>query len=497
MGEKRYILALDEGTTSARAVVFDVLENRFVNIVSKDFRQLYPQAGYVEHDPIEILAAQLSALDEAAILSKIDLSEVYGIGITNQRETALMWDSKTGKPVYNAIVWQCRRTSEMCEKLIADGMNEFVRERTGLRIDAYFSASKFKWILDHVPDAKKLLAKGRLRAGTIDTYLVWKLTEGRKHVTDVTNASRTMLMNLHTLDWDDELLRLFGIPKEILPRIISNDEIVDTCKILGEELVLCGMAGDQQSALFGQTCFKDGMAKNTYGTGCFVLMNTGKRVVLDNPNILTTVAWKTKEGLNYALEGSVFNAGSTVQWMRDEMKFIVKAEDTERYAERVEDTLGVYLVPAFTGIGSPHWDMNARGIIIGLTRGTNKYHVVRAGLESMAYSTCDIFTDMQKNSHICLKELRCDGGASRNNFLMQFQSDILSAVITRPVETETTVMGSVYLCGLGTGAFRNQEDIASRWKIERKFEPQMSREIAKQKYAGWQKAVERCRNWID
>lgn len=494
MREKRYILALDEGTTSARAVVFDVIENRFISIISKPFKQIYPESGYVEHDPIDILAAQFSALDEAVILSKIDLNEIYGIGITNQRETALMWDSETGKPVYNAIVWQCRRTSKYCEQLIADGASEFVRTKTGLKLDAYFSASKYKWILENVPEAGELLKKGRLRAGTIDSFLAFKLTGGKRHVTDVSNASRTMLMNIETLDWDDDLLNLFKIPREILPEIIACDEIVGTCNILGKEIPVCGIAGDQQAALFGQTCFKNGMAKNTYGTGCFILMNTGSEVVLSNKNILATVAWKTREGLCYALEGSVFNAGSTVQWLRDEMQLIKKAEDTERYANRVSDTLGVYLVPAFTGLGCPYWDMDARGTIIGLTRGANKYHIVRAGIESMAYATCDILRDMQKNSGICLTELRCDGGASRNNFLMQFQSDILGATITRPLETETTVLGSVYLSGLGTGAFQSEEDLIGKWKSERQFTPQMTEELAAKKYCGWLDAVKRTRS---
>lgn len=496
MKQKRYILALDEGTTSARALVYDTESKKIISIAGAEFKQLYPKAGWVEHDALEIWKAQLTSMQQAVSYADIDAEEIYGIGITNQRESVVCWDKTTGKPVYNEICWQCRRTTDFCEKLIADGYGDMIREKTGLVVDAYFSGSKIRWILDNVPKAKELIKEGKLLAGTIDTFLIWKLTDGKVFVTDSTNASRTMLFNIKTNDWDDDLLKLLEVPREILPEIVPSSGIVGYTTLLGKEVAIAGIAGDQQAALFGQACFEMGMAKNTYGTGCFILTNIGNEFKLSQDKLLTTVAWNIGGKLTYAYEGSVFNAGSSVQWIRDELFLIEKASDTERYALRVADTNGVYVVPAFTGLGAPYWDMNARGTICGLTRGANKYHIVRAVLESMAYSSYDVLKAVEKDVGK-IKVLKVDGGASNNNFLMQFQADIMDTVIMRPSITETTGLGAAYLAGLATGAYESLYDISKNLCIEREFVPNMERKVAHKKINDWHKAVKRSLNWID
>ncbi len=497
--QRRYIIALDEGTTSARTLIYDCKTNEIVNVVNQPFDQIYPKPGWVEHDPTEIWAAQYSSLVESIARSKIKISEIYGIGITNQRETVIVWDKKTGEPIYNAIVWQCRRTTEMCEKIKRNvSLSHKIRQKTGLIIDAYFSATKIKWILDNVEGAREKAERGELCAGTIDTYLVYKLTEGRSFVTDYSNAARTLLFNISTLEWDNELLELFDIPKCMLPKIVSNSEIVGYTSLLGNvDIPISGMAGDQQSALFGQCCFEEGMAKCTYGTGGFILMNTGDKPVLSPSKLLTTIGWGINGKVTYAIEGSIFNAGSSVQWLRDELHLIEHASETEAIASSVPDTAGVYVVPAFTGLGAPYWDMNARGAIVGLTRGANRSHVVRATLESMAYGSKDILENMKKDSAVTLKELRADGGAANNNFLMQFQADMLNCRIIRPSSIETTALGVVYLAGLATGAFNDLKHLEETITFDRVFTPQMDEETRQKKYAGWKKAVKRSLAWED
>lgn len=491
--KKRYILSLDEGTTSARALLYDTKDKKIVSIASQEFKQIYPNPGWVEHDAQEIWHAQLTSMQQAVAYADVDADEIYGVGITNQRETVVMWDSETGRPIHNAICWQCRRTTDYCE-MLKEKYLDFIRERTGLVVDAYFSGSKIRWLLDNVPESKELLSLGRLRVGTIDTFLIWKLTDGASFVTDSTNASRTMLYNIKNNDWDDELLTLLNIPREILPTIVPSSGIVGHTLLLGKPVPIAGIAGDQQAALFGQACFDEGMAKNTYGTGCFILMNIGNKFKLSDDNLVTTVAWNLGGKLTYAYEGSIFNAGSSVQWLRDELLLIKHASDTERYALRVPDTNGVYFVPAFTGLGAPYWDMNARGTVCGLTRGTNKHHFVRAVLESMAYSTYDVVHAMEKDVGK-IKILRVDGGASNNNFLMQFQADILNVKIERPVITETTGLGAAYLAGLATGAYENLDDIVKNVSIGRDFTPDMDATTSEQKLAGWHKAVKRSLDW--
>ncbi|MCX4366433.1 MAG: glycerol kinase GlpK [Clostridia bacterium] len=485
---KKYIIALDEGTTSARALVYDVESERIVGVVNKPFRQIYPRAGWVEHDPDEIWSEQLAALLEVKTLLEINFNDVYALGITNQRETVVVWNKETGEPVYNAIVWQCRRTSEYCSSLIDAGYSGMIKEKTGLKIDAYFSATKIKWILDNVDGARKLADEGKLCAGTIDTFLIWKLTAGEKFVTDYSNASRTLLFNIHTLKWDEELLRLFGIPESMLPKVVDSSSNIGKTAIFGDEIVIGGIVGDQQSALFGQACFEEGMAKNTYGTGCFMLLNTGKKYI-PTKELLTTIAWGIDGNVTYALEGSIFNAGSVVQWMRDEVKLIEKASDTEEMCLSVPDTDGVYFVPAFTGLGAPYWNMDARGTLIGITRGINKNHIVRAGMESMAYNTKAIFGRMLEESGITLKELRCDGGVSKDNFLMQFQADMLGCSTNRQQSTECTAMGAVYLAGLATGAFSSLEEISNKVTLIKRFTPSMPKDEVERRYNGWKKAV--------
>lgn len=496
--EKRYIIALDEGTTSARTLIYDCLTNGIVSVINKPFKQYYPKPGWVEHDPDEIWDAQLSSLTDAIKETGIDPQEVYGIGITNQRETVIVWDKKTGKPIYNAIVWQCRRTTEVCEKIKRNvQLSAKIRSKTGLVIDAYFSATKIKWILDNVEGARQKAENGELCCGTIDTYLAYKLSEGKAFVTDYSNAARTLLFNISALEWDDDLLELFGVPKSMLPKIVSNSEIVGNATVLGCDIPIAGLAGDQQSALFGQCCFEEGMAKSTYGTGGFILMNTGDKPVLSPSKLLTTIAWGVNGEVTYAIEGSIFNAGSSIQWLRDELHLIESASETNEIASSVPDTAGVYVVPAFTGLGAPYWDMNARGAIVGITRGANRSHLVRATLESMAYGTKDILENMRRDSAITLKELRVDGGVARNDFLMQFQADMLNCNIIRPTSIETTALGVVYLAGLATGAFKDLKHLEETIAFDRVFKPDMAEEVRKKKYAGWKKAVKRALAWED
>lgn len=493
-----YILALDQGTTSSRAIIFD-LDGRPLKQVSREITQIYPQPGWVEHDPEEIWYSQLEVAREAIDQAGISARDILAIGITNQRETTVIWDRETGKPCYNAIVWQCRRTAPYCQALQARGWSKEIQARTGLVIDAYFSATKIKWLLDNVPGLRAQARAGKVLCGTIDSWLLWKLTGGKVHATDYSNASRTMLFNIHTLRWDEEILRELDIPGSILPAVLPSCGHFGVAEeaLLGAPIPITGIAGDQQAALFGQCCFIPGMVKNTYGTGCFILMNTGSRAVTSRQGLLTTIAWGAEGKVFYALEGSVFIAGAVIQWLRDEMGLIERAQESEDYALKVGDTNGVYLVPAFVGLGTPYWDMNARGILCGLTRGTNKYHVVRAALEAIAYQTRDVLGAMAQEAGLALERVRVDGGATRNNFLMQFQADILGIAIDRPWVNETTALGVALLAGKGAGAYSSWEELTRRWKLEKTFQPQMPREKAEALYKGWQRAVERARNWIE
>ncbi|WP_027701749.1 glycerol kinase GlpK [Metaclostridioides mangenotii] len=491
--EKNYIMALDQGTTSSRAIIFN-REGEIVRVAQKEFSQIFPKPGWVEHDAMEIWGSQSGVLREVIETAGIRPEEIASIGITNQRETTVVWDKHTGKPVYNAIVWQCRRTSEICDDLKNKGLEDKIKEKTGLLIDAYFSATKLKWILDNVDGAKERAKKGDLLFGTIDTWLIWNLTRGKVHVTDYSNASRTMMFNINALVWDEEILDELDIPKSMLPEVKPSSYLygyTDDHMLAGAEIPISGCAGDQQAALFGQTCFEEGTAKNTYGTGCFLLMNTGEKPVRSKNGLLTTIAWGIDGKINYALEGSIFVAGASIQWLRDELNLINTAEESEEYASRVEDTNGVYVVPAFTGLGAPYWDMYARGTICGLTRGAKKDHIIRATLESIAYQTKDVLQAMQDDSGIDLKALKVDGGASNNNFLMQFQSDILDVKIYRPEIVETTALGAAYLAGLAVGFYNNKDEISSNWKIKREFNPQMKEYVRDEKYEGWKKAISR------
>lgn len=493
----RYIIALDQGTTSSRAVVFDKVAGRIAGIKSRQLAQYYPKPGWVEHDPAEIWATQLEVLREAAASVKLPLEKVACIGITNQRETVVVWERKTGRPVYNAIVWQCRRTADICNNLKVNGYDEIIREKTGLVIDAYFSGTKIKWILDNAAGARSRAEAGDLLAGTIDTWLVWKLTGGRVHVTDYSNASRTMLFNINTLDWDDELLKTLEIPRCMLPSLVqSSGFIANTAEeVLGAEIPISGIAGDQQAALFGQACYDKGSAKNTYGTGCFILMNTGSKPVVSQNRLLSTIAWVIDGKAEYALEGSVFNAGSAIQWLRDEIKLIGSAPEADFEAEGVPDSGGVYIVPAFTGLGAPYWDMYARGIIVGITRGTKREHVIRAVLEAIAYQSRDVFEAMKADAGIRIKELKVDGGASVSNFLMQFQADIMNVAVKRPEIIESTALGAVYLSGLGIGLWGSREEIAQSWRLGKEYEPMMEESIRKSLYKDWKRAVDRSMKW--
>ena len=487
---KKYVLALDQGTTSSRCILFDKQGN-ICSMAQKEFEQIYPHAGWVEHDPMEIWASQLSVATEA--MSKIGVTgeNIAGIGITNQRETTIVWDRYTGQPIYNAIVWQCRRTADDIEKLVKEGLADYVQKTTGLIPDAYFSASKIAWILDHVTGAREKAEAGDLLFGTVDTWLIWKMTEGAVHVTDYTNASRTMLFDIHKRQWDPEILDYFQIPKSMLPEVLPSSGMFGMTEesVIGGEIPIAGAAGDQQAALFGQCCFDAGEAKNTYGTGCFLLMNTGEKPIESQNGLLTTIAASGKDEVRYALEGSVFVAGAALQWLRDEMRMLKSAPQSEEYASAVEDTQGVYVVPAFTGLGAPYWNPYARGIVTGLTRGTSKEHFIRAVLESLAYQAEEVIEAMEKDSGIELRALRVDGGASANNFLMQFQADMLQKHVLRPECIETTALGAAYLAGLAVGFWKDKDDIRSNWSLERTFAPVMEPKDRDRRLKGWKKAV--------
>ena len=489
---KEYILALDQGTSSSRAILFDKTGQPKA-VSQKEFTQIFPKPGWVEHNPKEIWSSQASVIAETISAEGINGSNIAAIGITNQRETTIVWDAESGEPIYNAIVWQDRRTSAYCDTLKKDGRADLIRSKTGLIIDAYFSATKIRWILENVPGARRKAEEGRLRFGTVDTWLIWKLTRGEVHVTDVSNASRTMLFNIHTLDWDDELLRLFGVPKSMLPQIKSSSEIYGKTKgtLFAYEVPIAGIAGDQQAALFGQMCTEPGSVKNTYGTGCFMLMNSGERPIMSANKLLTTVAWKIGDKVTYALEGSIFVAGSVIQWLRDGLGIIRTSSEAEPLAASVPDNGGVYFVPALTGLGAPYWDQYATGTLFGITRGTKAGHIVRAALEGIAFQTMDIVNAMQKDAGITLKELKVDGGASRNNLLMQFQADILGTSVIRPQVTETTALGAAYLAGLATGYWESIEEIRSLWAIDKEFTPSSSDDEVKRLKDGWKNAVGR------
>lgn len=493
---KKYILALDQGTTSSRSIIFD-RNGSIISSSQKEFTQIYPQPGWIEHNPMEIWETQLASAKEAMKKINADPADIAGIGITNQRETTVLWDKNTGVPVYNAIVWQCRRTADICDDLKEKGYSDYIKENTGLIIDAYFSGTKIKWIIDNVEGVREKAEQGDILFGTIDSWLVWNLTKGKMHITDYSNASRTMIYNIKSLSWDEKILKELNIPESILPKVVQSSEYyANTYKeLFGEEIPISGIAGDQQSALFGQLCFQEGMVKNTYGTGCFMLMNTGEKAVTSNNGLLTTIAWGIDNKVEYALEGSIFVAGASIQWLRDELKIISDAADSEYFASKVEDTNGVYVVPAFTGLGAPHWDMYARGAILGLTRGANRNHIIRATLESIAYQTKDVIGSMIEDSGINLTALKVDGGATANNFLMQFQSDILDVNVERPEVTETTALGAAYLAGLAVGFWKSKGEISQNWSINRKFKPQMNNEKRDELYNGWKKAVERSKNY--
>ncbi|EDL53200.1 MULTISPECIES: glycerol kinase GlpK [Vibrio] len=493
--KKKVVVALDQGTTSSRAIIFDHDANT-ISAAQREFTQIYPKPGWVEHDPMEIWATQRSSLTEVLAQSDIANEEVAAIGITNQRETTIVWEKETGHPVYNAIVWQCRRTADFCEKLKADGHEDYIRDTTGLVVDAYFSGSKIAWILDNVEGARERAEKGELLFGTVDTWLIWKLTHGKSHVTDVSNASRSMLFNIHTLKWDEKLLDIFNIPKSMLPEVKSSSEVYGYAHIGGgtEDIPISGIAGDQQAALFGQQCFKKGMVKNTYGTGCFLLMNTGDKPIASKHGLLTTIGYKVGNEITYALEGSVFMGGATIQWLRDELGLIQDAQDTQYFAEKVDDSNGVYLVPAFVGLGAPYWDPHARGTLTGLTRGTNRNHIIRAALESIAYQSRDVLLAMEEDSGIKLSQIRVDGGAVANDFLMQFQSDIMGSKVVRPVVRESTALGAAMLAGLAVGFWQNQEELADKKEIERTFSPQIERNERETLYAGWLDAIKRTKS---
>ncbi|MCT4793589.1 MULTISPECIES: glycerol kinase GlpK [Exiguobacterium] len=490
--ENKYILALDQGTTSSRAIIFDH-DGQIVNSAQREFKQYFPQPGWVEHDANEIWGSILAVMADALGTADIKPSQIASIGITNQRETTVVWNKETGKPVYHALVWQSRQTSGICDELNAQGLNQTFRDKTGLLIDAYFSGTKVKWILDNVEGAREQAENGELLFGTIDTWLVWKLSGGKTHITDYTNASRTLMYNIYEQKWDDELLEILTVPKSMLPEVRQSSEVYDNTvpyHFFGFEVPIAGIAGDQQAALFGQTCFEPGEGKNTYGTGCFMLMNTGEKAVSSDHGLLTTIAWGVDGKVEYALEGSIFVAGSAIQWLRDGLRMLKNAKDSEGYALKVDSTEGVYVVPAFVGLGAPYWDSDVRGAIFGLTRGTEKEHFVRATLESLAYQTRDVLTAMEKDSGIELKTLRVDGGAVSNDFLMQFQSDILGVPVDRPEINETTALGAAYLAGLAVGYWKDKAEIKQQWKLNHQFKPEMKEDDREQRYAGWQKAVE-------
>lgn len=492
----KYVMALDAGTTSNRCILFNE-KGGMCSVAQREFTQYFPQPGWVEHDADEIWASQLGVAVEAMNKIGASASDIAAIGITNQRETAVVWDKNTGEPVCHAIVWQCRRTSEYCDRLKEKGLTESFRAKTGLVIDAYFSATKVKWILDNVPGARARAEKGDLLFGTVETWLIWKMTKGRIHVTDYSNASRTMLFNINTLTWDEDILRELDIPKCMLPKVMPSSCVYGETdpSFFGGPIPIAGAAGDQQSALFGQTCFEPGEAKNTYGTGCFLLMNTGEKPVFSENGLVTTIAWGMDGRVTYALEGSIFVAGAAIQWLRDEMRLIDSAEDSEYMARKVKDTNGCYVVPAFTGLGAPHWDQYARGTIVGITRGVNKYHIIRATLDSLAYQVNDVLTAMKADSGICLSALRADGGASANDFLMQRQADIIGAPVNRPSCVETTAMGAAYLAGLAVGYWKNKSDVVRNYSIDRTFTPSIGEADRRRMIRGWEKAVKYAYGW--
>ncbi|PZX52573.1 glycerol kinase GlpK [Algoriphagus chordae] len=495
---KTYLMALDQGTTSSRAILFDK-KGKIVSIAQKDFKQFFPKPGWVEHDPSEIWTSQSTVMIESLVSKSIRADQIAAIGITNQRETTIVWDRKTGKAVYNAIVWQDRRTAEYCNELKDQGHAEMVVSKTGLIIDAYFSATKIRWILENVKGLRARAEAGELAFGTVDSWLVWKLTAGKTHITDITNASRTMLFNIHTQEWDQELLDLFGIPASLLPEVKSCSEVY--CETAGDvlsvKIPIAGIAGDQQAALFGQMCTEPGMAKTTYGTGCFLVMNTGKEAVRSKNQLLTTVAWKIGDEINYALEGSVFIGGAAVQWLRDGLELFKHARESEHLADSIDGNDGVYFVPALSGLGAPHWDQNARGAFFGITRGTEKSHMARAALEAIAYQVYDVLKAMEKDAGKPIRELRVDGGATANNFLMQFQADLLSCEIKRPEIIETTAIGAAFLAGLAVGFWKDQEEINALWNADKSFTPRMEKEEREKLIHFWHKAVERSKNWIE
>lgn len=495
--KKEYVLALDQGTTSSRAILFN-RAGEIVEVAQKEFKQIYPKSGWVEHDAQEIWSTQLAVMAEAIAKAKIKSDAIKGIGITNQRETTIVWHKKTGIPIYNAIVWQDRRTADYCKKIAEKGFEKIIQEKTGLLIDAYFSASKINWILNNVKDAKKLAEKGELAFGTVDSWLVYNLTNGEKHVTDVSNASRTLLLNINTLEWDQELLDIFEIPASMLPTVCSSSEIYGytSDEISKVQIPIAGIAGDQQAALFGQLCTKKGMVKNTYGTGCFLLMNIGKKPVISNNKLVTTVAWKIGNEVNYALEGSIFIGGAVVQWLRDELSIIRHSSEVEQLATSVPDSNGVYLVPAFSGLGAPHWNAEARGTMVGLSRGSNAAHIARASLESIAYQTNDILKAMENDSSSKIKELRVDGGATQNGFLMQFQADILKTKVIRPAITETTAMGAAFLAGLAIGFWKDLDELQTLWKEDKVFESTKDNKY-KEQLQEWKRATETAKFWAN
>ncbi|MCL2323783.1 MAG: glycerol kinase GlpK [Oscillospiraceae bacterium] len=492
----QYLMAFDQGTTSSRCILFNE-KSEIISVAQKEFTQIFPKAGWVEHDPMEIWSSQIGVAAEAMARVSAKASDISAIGITNQRETTVVWEKSTGKPVYNAIVWQCRRTAEYCDELKACGFDKVIKEKTGLIVDAYFSGTKVRWILENVPGAREKAENGELLFGTVDSWLIWNLTKGKVHVTDYTNASRTMLFNIHTLEWDKEILEKLNIPESMLPEAKpSSFHYGDTCAdILGGEIPIAGIAGDQQAALFGQCCYEEGMVKNTYGTGCFILMNTGETAVESKNGLLTTIAWGLDGKVEYALEGSVFIAGAAIQWLRDGLRMIDNAAFTESYAKKVEDSNGVYVVPAFVGLGAPYWDQYARGAILGLTRGVEKEHFIRATLESLAYQSADVVKAMEQDAGVSIKQIRVDGGACANNFLMQFQADILDVDVIRPSIIESTALGAVYLAGLCVGYFKDKDEIAKNVSVDKVFKPNMDDEKRKKLVAGWNEAVKRALGW--
>ncbi|HEX7682765.1 MAG TPA: glycerol kinase GlpK [Trinickia sp.] len=496
--QEQYILALDQGTTSSRAMLFDRKGN-IVSVAQKEFRQIYPQPGWVEHDPQEIWSTQAGVAAEAVTRAGVNGTSIAGIGITNQRETTIVWDRETGQPIYNAIVWQDRRTAPLCDQLKAQGLEEKVRAKTGLPIDAYFSATKVRWILDSVEGAREKAKQGKLAFGTVDSWLVWNFTKQALHITDVTNASRTMLFNIHTMQWDDDLLEALDIPRSMLPEVRASSEIYGNTvtTVFASKIPIGGIAGDQHAALFGQMCTKSGMVKNTYGTGCFLVMNTGEKPIESKNNLVTTIAWKIGDEVNYALEGSIFIAGAVVQWLRDGLGIIKSASEIEALAGSVEHCDGVYLVPAFAGLGAPHWNPRARGTLFGVTRGTTSAHIARAALDSIAYQSLDVLKAMEADSGIKIGELRVDGGACANNLLMQFQADLLGVAAVRPRISETTALGAAYLAGLAVGYWSNVGELESQWQLDRRFSPAMTRAAVDQCTAGWQRAINAAKAWAD